>query len=192
MRKVVAVTATMAVGMGLISCSEPPAVSSHTISRMFYEPPARIERSPLPPPPGYASATTKTPTPLAISGHSPDDDQSEPNPAIAGEWRSSPRWAAVMGQGCIVVEQDAQTKLAAADTAKTKIGKCSKEDLDAGHGVTALHSNAHKSGSSSNSDEPGLRSGSDESEPSNPYSSPSTTPHENRSDGTIEPWTGDI
>jgi hypothetical protein len=188
MRNVVAVAATMAVGMGLISCSEPPAVSSAATSRMFYEPPTRIERSPLPPPPGYASATTKTPTPLALSGHSPDDDQSEPNAAIAGEWRSSPRWAAVKGQGCIVVQQDAQAKLAVADTAKTKIGKCSKEDLDAGHGVTAFP----QPGSSSNSDEPGLGSGSDESQPSNPYSSPSTTPHENRSDGTIEPWTGDI
>ena len=63
MQKVLAVAATMAVGMALISCSETPAVYSPTTSRMVYEPPAQIERAPLPPPLAYASATNKTPLP---------------------------------------------------------------------------------------------------------------------------------
>jgi hypothetical protein len=178
----------MAVGMALISCSEPPAVSSPTTSRMVYEPPARIERAPLPPPVGYASATSNTPTPLALSGHSPDDDGSEPKATTAGEWRSSPRWAAVKGQDCIVIEQDAQAKFAAADTAKVKIQNCSKEDLRVIQEVGASQSAAEEPGSSP-SPQSELPFGSDEPSPANP---PTLPPSENPSDGAIEPWTGAI
>ena len=191
MRNVLAVAATTAVGMALISCSEPPAVSSFTTSRMVYESPARIERAPLPPPVGYASPTSKTPTPLALSGHSPDDDGSEPKATTAGEWRSSPRWAAVKGQDCIVIKQDAQAKFAAADTAKVRIQNCSKEDLRAGQEVSASPSAPQEPRSSPPSPESELPSGSDEAfpSPSNPQTLP---PSENLSDGAIEPWTGAI
>jgi hypothetical protein len=188
-RKVLAVTAITAVGMALISCSEPPTAYAPTTSRMVYEPPAQIERAPLPPPLGYASTTSKTPAPLALSAKPPDDDGSEPKATTAGEWRSSPRWAAVKGQDCIVIEQDAQAKFAAADTAKVKIQNCSKEDLRAGQEVSASQSTAQEPGSSPRSPESKLPSGSDEPSPSNP---PTLPPSENPSDGAIEPWTGAI
>jgi hypothetical protein len=171
MRKVLVVTAITAVGMALLSCSEPPAVSSPTTNRLVYEPSARIARTPLPPP--------------------EHDEASEPK-ATAEGWLASPRWAAVKGQDCIVVEQDAQAKFAAqAEAAKVKVGDCSKEDLDAGHEVSASQSNAHEPGSSPNSHEPEWPSGSEEPSPSNPYGSPATPPTEG-SNGTIEPWTGAI
>jgi hypothetical protein len=179
-RKVLVVTATTAVGMALISCSEPPAVYSPTTSRMAYEPSARIARAPLPPPVGYASGTGNA------------REGSEPKATPPGEWRSSPRWAAVKGQDCVVVEQDPRAKFAAAEAAKVKVGNCSKEDLDAGHEVSAIHPHAHKPDSSANSHEPELPSRSDEPSPSNPYPSPPTPPSENRSEGAIEPWTGAI
>jgi hypothetical protein len=153
---------------------------------MVYEPPAQIERAPLPPPLAYASATNKTPAPWALSGHSPDDDGSK-SKATAGEWRSSPRWAAVKGQDCIVIEPDAQAKFAAADSAKVKIQNCSKEDLRVIQEVGASQSAAQESSPRSPQSE--LPFGSDEPSPANP---PTLPPSENPSDGAIEPWTGAI
>jgi len=190
-RKVLVVTATTAVGMGLISCSDPAAVYSPASSRMAYQPLARIERAPLAPPAGYTSEASNVPTPLVPYGGS-SDEGSKPKATTPGEWRSSPRWAAVKGQGCIVVEQDAHTKLAPGEGAKVKVGNCSKNDIDAHHGVSPTDPNADTPRPSPNSHESGLHSGSDEPSPSNPYSSPPTHPSENRSDGAIEPWTGDI
>jgi hypothetical protein len=190
-RKVLVVTATTAVGMALISCSEPPAVYSPTTSRMVYEPLARVDRAPLPPPVGHESAAGNGPTPLAPYGRSPDEGSAR-KATPPGEWRSSPRWAAVKGQDCVVVEQDPQAKFAAAEAAKVKVGNCSKEDLDGGHELSAIHPPAHKPDSSANSHEPELPSRSDEPSPSNPYPSPPTPPSENRSEGAIEPWTGAI
>jgi hypothetical protein len=46
-------------------------------------------------------------------------------------WRASPRWAAVKGEGCIVVEQDPQARFAdQAEAAKFRVENCSKEDAD--------------------------------------------------------------
>jgi hypothetical protein len=189
-RKVLVVPATTAVGMALISCSEPPAVYSPPTSRMLYEPSARIEWTPLPPPVGYESAAGNAPTPSVAYGGTPDE-ASKPKATTPGEWRSSPRWAAVKGQGCIVVEQDAHAKFAPAEAAKVKVGNCSKNDLDARHGNSASDSNANAPRPTPNSLESEMHSGSDQPSPSNPYSSPPTPPSENRS-GTIEPWKGDI
>jgi hypothetical protein len=50
-------------------------------------------------------------------------------PQTAAHWRASPRWAAVKGEGCIVVEQDPQAKFAAQAEA-AKVENCSKEDDD--------------------------------------------------------------
>jgi hypothetical protein len=190
-RKVLVVTATTAVGMGLISCSDPAAVYSPASSRMVYEPLARIERAPLAPPAGYTSEASNVPTPLVPYDGS-SDEGSKPKATTPGEWRSSPRWAAVKGQGCIVVEQDAHTKLPPKQAAKVKVGNCSKNDIDAHHGVSPTDANANEPRPSPNSHESELHSGSDEPSPSNPYSSTPRAPSENRSDGAIEPWTGDI
>src|SRR5215467_14095191 len=161
--------------MGLISCSEPTAVYSPASSRMVYEPSTQIARAPLPPPVPYGGTT---------------DEGSKPKATTPGEWRSSPRWAAVKGQGCIVVEQDAHANFAPAEAAKPKVGNCSKNDLGTRQGNSAPDSNANAPRPTPNSHESELHSGSDQPSPSNPYSSPPTPPAENRS-GTIEPWRGD-
>jgi hypothetical protein len=185
-RKVLVVTATTAVGMALMSCSEPAAVYSPASSRVVYEPSARIERAPLPLPGGYASAAGNGPSRLSSYGGSPHEGGSEPNATTPGDWRSSPRWAAIEGQGCIVVEQDAHTKFAPAEAAKVKAGNCSKKDREADQ----FRSNANQP--ALNSHGPELPAGSDKPAPSNPYTSPPIPPSENRSDGAIGPWTGAI
>lgn len=180
MRKVLVVTATTSVGMVLVACSgpRPSAVDSATTSPVIYERSARVARAPLSPPVGYMSPPRKT-TPLAPYGHSANEG-ADPQAAARGEWWASPRWADVKGKGCIVVEQEA-------------VENCSKEDLDAGHEVSAQHSSAHGPVSSANSHEPEWPSGVDEPSPS-PRSNPSApTPQtEDRSKGIIEPWTGAI
>ena len=180
MRKVLVVTATTSVGMALLACSgpRPSAVDSATTSPVIYERSARVARAPLSPPVGYTSPPRNT-TPLAPYGHSANEG-ANPQAAARGEWRASPRWADVKGKGCIVVEQEA-------------VENCSKEDLDAGHEVSAQHSNAYGPVSSANSHEPEWPSGVDEPSPS-PRSNPSApTPQtEDRSKGIIEPWTGAI
>ncbi len=111
MRKVLVVTATTTVGMALLSCTAPgpPAVHATPTPPMVYESPAKIARAPLPRPVGYAS----------------------PQTAAQLGWRASPRWSAVKGKGCIVVEQDPQAKFAAqAKAAKVRVKNCSKEDID--------------------------------------------------------------
>jgi hypothetical protein len=179
-RKVLVVTATTSVGMALLACSgpRPSAVDSATTSPVIYERSARVARAPLSPPVGYASPPRNT-TPLAPYSHSANEG-ADLQAAARGEWRASPRWADVKGKGCIVVEQEA-------------VENCSKEDLDAGHEVSAQHSNAHGPGASANSHEPEWPSGVDEPSPS-PRSNPSApTPQtEDRSKGIIEPWTGAI
>ncbi len=111
MRKVLVVTITMTVGMALLSCTAPgpPAVHATPTPPMVYESPAKIARAPLPRPVGYAS----------------------PQTAAQLGWRASPRWNAVKGEGCIVVEQDPQAEFAAQTTAaKVRVKECSKEDID--------------------------------------------------------------
>ena len=176
-RKVLVVTATTSVGMALLACSGPPTVDSATPSPAMYERSERIARAPLSPPVGYASPLRDT-TPLAPYGHSANEG-ANPQTAARGEWRASPRWADVKGQGCIVVEQQA-------------VENCSKEDLDAGH-ERAQDSSAHGPGASANAHEPEWPSGVDEPSPSL-RSTPSTPtpPTEHQSKGMIEPWTGAI
>ena len=134
MRKVLVVTAATTVGMALASCSalKPSVVHSPTASPMVYQPSAPVVRAPLSPPVGYASLPPlpNSPTPLAPYANSPNEG-AEPQTAPHGVWRASPRWAAVKGEGCIVVEQDPQAKFAAqAEAAKFRVENCSKEDAD--------------------------------------------------------------
>jgi hypothetical protein len=154
---------------------------------MVYEPSARIARAPLPPPVGYTSEAGNAPKPLVPYGGTTDEG-SKPKATTPGEWRSSPRWAAVKGQGCIVVEQDAHANFAPAEAAKPKVGNCSKNGTRQGNSATDSNANAPRL--TPNSHELELHSGSDQPSPSNLYSSPPTPPAENRS-GTIEPWRGD-
>jgi hypothetical protein len=134
LRKVLVVMATTAVGVALLSCSAPRPSADHspTTSPMVYEPSAPVVRAPLSPPVGYASPPplTDSPTPLAANANS-IHESAEAQTGAHDAWRASPRWAAVKGEGCIVVERDPQAGFAAqAETAKVRVESCSKEDVD--------------------------------------------------------------
>ena len=132
MRRVLIVTATTAVGIALLSCTapQPSAVHSPTTTPVVNEPSASVVRAPLSPPVGYASPPplTNSPTPLAPYANSPNEG-AEPQTAPHGVWRASPRWAAVKGDGCIVVAQDLEAA-AQAEAAKMKVENCSKKHID--------------------------------------------------------------
>ena len=122
MRKILLVAATTAVGMASLSCSAPgpSADRSATGSAMVYERSAPVVRAPLSPPVGYAS-----------SPHLTNAPNQGPQTEAHGMWRASPRWAAVKGEGCIVVEHDQQARFAdQAEAAKFRVENCSKEDAD--------------------------------------------------------------
>lgn len=129
MRRIV--TSTTAVGIALLSCTaQPSAVHSPTATPMVNEHSAPVVRAPLSPPVGYASPPPlpNSPTPLAPYANSPNEDA---EPQTSAHWRASPRWAAVKGEGCIVVEQDPHAKFAAQpEAAKYRVENCSKEDAD--------------------------------------------------------------
>jgi hypothetical protein len=134
MRKILVLMATTAVGMASLSCTapQPSAVSSATTTPMVNEPSAPVVRAPLSPPAGYASPPPliNSPTPLAPYANSPNEGP-EPQTAAHGAWRASPRWAAVKGEGCIVVEQDPKAKFGdQEEEGKFRVENCSKEDID--------------------------------------------------------------
>ena len=132
LRKALAAAVTTAAGIALLSCSapQPPAVHSSTGSTV-HEPSAPISRAPLSPPVGYApSPLVNSEMPSASYGASPYE-AADPDAARFALWRASPRWAAVKGDGCIVVEQVPGDKLAApAEAAKFRVENCSQEDVD--------------------------------------------------------------
>lgn len=134
MRKVLVVTATTAVGIALLSCTapQPSAVNSPTTTSMINEPSGSVVRAPLSPPVGYApgSPLPSSPTPLVPYANAPNEGSEVQTPP-QGAWRASPRWAAVKGDGCIVVDQYPQAKFAApAEAAKARIENCPKEGAD--------------------------------------------------------------
>lgn len=127
MRRVLVVTAIMAAGLALVSCTAPQSsgVDSAATASMADGPRAPVVRAPLAPPVGYASPPSNAPTPLAPYANSPNDG-AEPQTA---HWRASPHWAAIKGEGCIVVEQDPQAKLEdQPESGNTKVENCSRED----------------------------------------------------------------
>src|SRR5688500_5866667 len=89
--------------MASLSCSAPgPSPDrSATARAMVFERSAPVVRAPLSPPVGYAS-----------SPHLTNPPNQGPQTEAHGMWRASPRWAAVKGEGCILVEQDQQAKFA--------------------------------------------------------------------------------
>ena len=132
MSKVPVVMAVTAIGMALLSCSAPQlsTVRSPTSSPMADEPSAPVIRAPLSPLAGYAPQPplTNSQTSLVPYGNSPSDD-AEPQTAALGAWRASPRWAAVTGEGCIVVEQGSQNATQAQNE-KFKVENCTEEDVN--------------------------------------------------------------
>lgn len=126
LRSVLLVAITMAAGPVLLSCSEPrlSADESPTNSRLPYEPPGPVARAPLLPPAGYASTSPSTNSPPS----SGSNEKAGLQTVARGGWHASPRWAAVKGEGCIVVDRSEEA--AQAEAAKVRIENCSKEDIN--------------------------------------------------------------
>jgi hypothetical protein len=107
--KVFATIVTTTAGLALLSCSATQPTADHfSTNSTVFEPLAPITRAPLSAPVGYAS-----PFPLRNSSD---------GSASFGTWQDSPRWAAINGDGCIVVEREAD-----AQAATFKVTNCSKE-----------------------------------------------------------------
>ena len=125
LRKAFVVIVTSAAGMALLSCSalQPSAVQSSTSSTV-YEPSAPIARAPLSAPVGYASSSPLPNAQMTSPPYASPYHATDPEAASFGTWRASPRWAAVKGDGCIVVDQE----LEAAGAAKFRVANCLEED----------------------------------------------------------------
>ena len=115
LRRTLAVITTTAFALALLSCSDlrRPAEQPSTTSAMGYEPAGSVARAPLAPPVGYSS-----PTPLAPY---PRNESTEPPMTGLGEWRASPRWAAIEGGGCIEIEP------AEDEAGNFRVENCSKD-----------------------------------------------------------------
>ena len=125
LRKTFVAVLTTATGMALLSCSatQPSAVNSSTNSTV-YEPFAPVARTPLPAPVGYASAS---PLHNSTSADVFPTEAAGAEAASFGKWRESPRWAAIKGDGCIVVNQESAAQTG---TAKFRVDNCKgAEDL---------------------------------------------------------------
>jgi hypothetical protein len=123
-RKALALTAIIAVGATLLSCSAPQSstpLSSATTASLALEP---IVRAPLPPPVGYASQPPS-------AAPAPSVSYASSYTGGAGVWQVSPNWTTVEGGDCIRVEEQPQDKLSAQPgTAKFKVKKCSNEEAN--------------------------------------------------------------
>ena len=135
MGKLTAVMAMASIGAALLACTErpPSGVNATTARSMAYEPSGSVVRAPLSPPAGYGS-----PPPLGdLQPPSPAygnslDDGADPQSAARSGWRASPRWSAIEGDGCIVVEEDRQSgREADSETPRMKVKNCSKETAGA-------------------------------------------------------------
>lgn len=105
----------------LASCSaSQPSDVNPTSGSTLYESSTPIVRAPLSDPLGYVSSTETPSLPYASS------DAADPQAVSLGSWQASPRWAAVKGDGCIEVDQEADKP---AGAAKFRVTKCSKDDL---------------------------------------------------------------
>jgi hypothetical protein len=133
-RKALVLTATMAVGLALLSCSAPESSKglSPTTTSTINPPSAPVVRAPLAPLVGYASPQPLTDSPAPLAPYASSHNQGVDLLTSAhGVWRASPSWAAVKGDGCFVVDQMPQDKSAAkSETAKFRVEKCSKKDAD--------------------------------------------------------------
>jgi hypothetical protein len=113
-------TVTAVAGIALLSCSatQPSAVHSSPNPTVF-EPLAPIARAPLSAPVGFAS-----PSPVLSSANTSSYQPAGQGSTSLGKWQNSPRWAAIKGDGCIVVDRESAAQ---AQAATLKVTNCSKE-----------------------------------------------------------------
>ena len=121
LRKTCVAMLTIATGIALLSCSatQPSPVNSSTNSTA-YEPLAPIARTPLPAPVGDGSASPPNSKTLSPQDASPSE-VADAEAGSFGKWRESPRWAAIKGDGCVVVDQESDAQ---AGTAKFRVDNC--------------------------------------------------------------------
>jgi hypothetical protein len=128
LRKVL--TAAALLGATLLSCApqQQTELRPATPGPMLYEPAASVARAPLSPPSGYTSppdlasppglafppGLASAPPPLAPYQNSVDGGEMQ--------WRASPRWSAVEGDGCVVVDQEPET------AGRFSVKNCPEED----------------------------------------------------------------
>jgi len=131
LRKAFVVTVTTAAGIALLSCSAPPPPAVHSsTSPTVYEPTASVVRAPLSPPVGYAPTPHLSNPPAPLAPYENSFNQGAETGGL-GTWRESPRWAAIKGEGCIVVEHDPQTSFAAeAESPKFRVKNCAEGEGD--------------------------------------------------------------
>ena len=118
--------AAAAVGVSLFSCSEARPPDASGSPAMGYEPSVAIARTPLTPPQGTPGALYAD-QPLST----PYDDPLPEGRQPVGNWTASPRWSAIQGDGCIVVDQTP-----GAGSGNMNVQKCSSgqnaEEMPAG------------------------------------------------------------
>jgi len=99
-RTVAIVTLATVAAIALQSCSarQAPSAPSPT-TPMAFEPSSSVVRAPLSPSMGYATQESFSSEPP--TSYDPISEGYQP----VGKWRASPRWSAVQGDGCVVVDQ---------------------------------------------------------------------------------------
>jgi hypothetical protein len=128
MRKVLSVTIATALAVALLSCSElrRSAEQSSTTSAIVHERAGQVVRAPLAPPGGYSSPSPRTNSPTPLTPYvNPPNETTESQTTGLGEWRVSPSWAAIKGDGCIEVEP------VEGEAGKLSVKNCPKEDVGA-------------------------------------------------------------
>ena len=90
-------------GVSLLSCSEARSPEVTSSPSLGFESSGPITRAPLSPPAGYSPRPGFANSAPPTINEDPINEGAEP----VGKWRASPRWSAVQGDGCIVVDQEA-------------------------------------------------------------------------------------
>jgi hypothetical protein len=125
------VLAMIMVAIASLSCSAlQPSTARSSASAPVFETSGSVVRVPLSPPAGYQPPTQVSTASASSASFEGSFNHGRETGAV-GKWRASPRWAAIRGNGCVVVEQDRQTDSAVGtNSAKFRVERCSKENGD--------------------------------------------------------------
>ena len=122
LRKAVIVPLAIAVLIALQSCSAQQPSAAQSSAPTAFEPHSSVVRAPLSPPIGYAAQGSISNSPIPTSYDPSSNEGAQPE----GKWRASPRWSAVQGDGCVVVDYESSVP------GHIKVEKCpSNEGLQA-------------------------------------------------------------
>lgn len=124
LKALIIATGIVAAGTAQLSCAaQRSSPTPSSTDKTVYEPSAPLIRAPLPPPENYV--------PPAYSANPEAPYESSLNKANREggleNWVVSPRWTAVQGDGCILVEQDQPH--GEPQSRKFKVKDCSEEEV---------------------------------------------------------------